>query len=288
MKYLELARQGQLELFKAGVANYDFDAWVLIEKICKISRTEYFLKMHDTVDEADVDSFFAAIERRKAHYPLQYIVGEWEFMGLPFIVNEGVLIPRSDTEIIAEKAVNILTTVFEKHEGKIKVLDLCCGTGCVGISIAKMCPNTIVTCSDISKDAIDICNKNVALNNATNVKVVESDLFENIDEKFNMVVCNPPYIPTKVIDTLMPEVRDHEPRLALDGDSDGLKFYRQIIEELKQHLEYDGYIVFEIGTEQAEDVKEMLREKAYSDIEVLKDLPGLDRAVVAVRRRKYV
>jgi len=288
MKYAELVRQGQAKLFKAGVANSDFDAWVLVEKICNISRTEYFIKMHDPVDEEVVGRYFAAIDKRITHYPLQYILGEWEFMGLTFKVNEKVLIPRQDTEILAEKAVNIISTVFENYNGEVKVLDLCTGSGCVGISIGKMCKNTRVLCADISEDALSVCKENIELNNAENVTLIKSNLFDNIEGKFNVIVCNPPYIKTDVIDTLMIEVKDHEPRMALDGGEDGLKYYREIIDVLKNYLEYDGYILFEIGREQAEEVKEMLRVHAYTELQVLKDLLNNDRAVVGVRRKQYV
>ena len=288
MKYMELVRRGQAELFKAGIPNADFDAWVLVEKVCKVSKTEYFVRMHEEVEEDKVKEFFAAIEKRKTHYPLQYIIGEWEFMGLPFKVNHDVLIPRSDTEILAEKAVNVITTVYEKSKETIKVLDLCCGTGCIGISVAKMCANTEVVCADISDKAVSVCKQNILINKATNVRAIISDLFENVQGRFHIITCNPPYIKTDDLKTLMPEVRDYEPKLALDGDKDGLKFYRKIIDVCKQYLVYDGYIMFEIGYDQAEAVKQMLLEHGYSDIEVLKDLPGNDRTVVGIRRKSYV
>lgn len=288
MKYAELVKQGQIKLFKAGINNADFDAWVLVEKICGISRTEYFVKMHDEVSEDIVTSYFEAIDKRITHYPLQYIVGEWEFMGIPFKVNENVLIPRQDTEILVEKALEIIGSEFEKIKGKISVMDMCTGSGCIGISVAKKCQNTSVTCVDISKAALEVAKENGKLNGVKNILFIESDLFENVNGKFNVIISNPPYITSAEIKKLMPEVKDFEPHLALDGDSDGLKFYKLIINQSKEYLNENGYILFEIGCDQGEQVKKLLFEKGYTDIEVLKDLGGNDRVVIGKRRKMYV
>lgn len=288
MKYAELVKQGQIKLFKAGINNADFDAWVLVEKICGISRTEYFVKMHDEVSEDIVTSYFEAIDKRITHYPLQYIVGEWEFMGIPFKVNENVLIPRQDTEILVEKALEIIGSEFEKIKGKISVMDMCTGSGCIGISVAKKCQNTSVTCVDISKAALEVAKENGKLNGVKNISFIESDLFENVNGKFNVIISNPPYITSAEIKKLMPEVKDFEPHLALDGDSDGLKFYKLIINQSKEYLNENGYILFEIGCDQGEQVKKLLFEKGYTDIEVLKDLGGNDRVVIGKRRKMYV
>ena len=288
MKYAELVKQGQIKLFKAGINNADFDAWVLVEKICGISRTEYFVKMHDEVSEDIVTSYFEAIDKRITHYPLQYIVGEWEFMGMPFKVNENVLIPRQDTEILVEKALEIIGSEFEKIKGKISVMDMCTGSGCIGISVAKKCQNTSVTCVDISKAALEVAKENGKLNGVKNILFIESDLFENVNGKFNVIISNPPYITSAEIKKLMPEVKDFEPHLALDGDSDGLKFYKLIINQSKEYLNENGYILFEIGCDQGEQVKKLLFEKGYTDIEVLKDLGGNDRVVIGKRRKMYV
>lgn len=288
MKYAELVKQGQIKLFKAGINNADFDAWVLVEKICGISRTEYFVKMHDEVSEDIVTSYFEAIDKRITHYPLQYIVGEWEFMGIPFKVNENVLIPRQDTEILVEKALEIIGSEFEKIKGEISVMDMCTGSGCIGISVAKKCQNTSVTCVDISKAALEVAKENGKLNGVKNILFIESDLFENVNGKFNVIISNPPYITSAEIKKLMPEVKDFEPHLALDGDSDGLKFYKLIINQSKEYLNENGYILFEIGCDQGEQVKKLLFEKGYTDIEVLKDLGGNDRVVIGKRRKMYV
>ena len=288
MKYAELVKQGQLKLFRSGINDHDYDAWILVEKICDISRTEYFIKMHDEVPLDIEEKYFQAIEKRMTHYPLQYIVGEWEFMGLPFKVNENVLIPRQDTELLVEKAVEVIGADYYVDKQDVNVLDLCTGSGCIAISIAKMCPNTKVTGSDLSEKALEVANENANLNKVDNVHFKKSDLFTNIKGKYNIIVSNPPYIKSEEVEKLMPEVREYEPRMALDGDADGLKFYRKIIDECKEYMEKDGYIIFEIGYDQSEQVKELLRQKGFTDIEVLKDLSGNDRVVTGKRRQIYV
>lgn len=288
MKYSELVKQGHSKLFKAGINDADLDAWILFEKICGLSKTEYFEKMLNEVPEENISDYFKAIEKRITHYPLQYIIGEWDFMGLTFMVNENVLIPRQDTEVLVEKAIKIVEEEFDIHGNTMPILDMCTGSGCIGITMAKRFTNAEVTCVDISADALDVAKKNAELNEVTNVSFVESDIFSNVTGKYDMIIANPPYISSDEVDKLMPEVREYEPRIALDGDKDGLKFYRMIIERSKEFLNYEGYILFEIGYDQREEVKELLRQKGYVDIEALKDLSGNDRVVIGRRRKKYV
>lgn len=285
MKYAELVKQGQLNLFKAGINDHDYDAWILVEKICRISRTEYFAKMQEEVPDDIKEEFFKAIKKRTTHYPLQYIVGEWEFMGLPFKVNENVLIPRQDTELLVEKTINVINEDFNTEKSEIKVLDMCTGSGCIAISIADMVPNIKVTAVDLSVNALKIAKKNADLNKVTNISFINSDLFDKVRGKYSIIVSNPPYIKSKEVDKLMPEVRDYEPRMALDGDDDGLKFYKKIISECDKYLENDGSILFEIGYDQAEQVKQLLQKNGFADIEVLKDLSGNDRVVTGKRRK---
>ena len=192
MKYAELVKQGQLKLFRSGINDHDYDAWILVEKICDISRTEYFIKMHDEVPLDIEEKYFQAIEKRMTHYPLQYIVGEWEFMGLPFKVNENVLIPRQDTELLVEKAVEVIGADYYVDKQDVNVLDLCTGSGCIAISIAKMCPNTKVTGSDLSEKALEVANENANLNKVDNVHFEKSDLFTNIKGKYNIIVWDAP------------------------------------------------------------------------------------------------
>ncbi len=289
MKYSELVKQGQRKLFKAGIMDSDLDAWILVEKICNISRTEYFVKMHDEVPEEMVEQYFAAIDKRITHYPIQYIIGEWSFMGLPFKVNENVLVPRQDTEVLVEKAMRIIREEMPDPDKKeIRILDMCTGSGCIGISLAKNFQNVFVVGADISKGALEIAKENAELNGVNNIEFIESDLYSKVQGKFDILISNPPYIKSADIEELMSEVKDYEPRIALDGSEDGLEFYRRIIEKGKEFIKEDGYILFEIGYDQREQVKELLREKGYSDIEALKDFAGNDRVVLGKRRKRYV
>lgn len=287
MKYAELVKQGQSKLFKAGINDADYDAWILMEKICGISKTDYFTKMQDEVPDEMVTAYFKAIDKRITHYPLQYIVGEWEFMGLKFTVNENVLIPRQDTEVLVETAIRIIENEYQNTKRKIEILDMCTGSGCIGISLAKFCKNVKITAVDLSEEALLVARKNAEMNNLDNIKFICSDLYQKLGDDvnevyktFDMIISNPPYINTKDIDTLMPEVRDYEPRMALDGDEDGLKFYRSIIFQSRNYLKNDGCILFEIGCEQGGAVKEFFEKNKYKQIEVIKDLSGLDRVVV--------
>lgn len=287
MKYAELVKQGQVKLFKAGIGDAGVDAWILLENICNISRTDYFVKMHDEVPDEYVSSYLAAIDKRLTHYPLQYILGEWHFMGIKFKVNENVLIPRQDTEVLVVKILNIIQEEF-KHQDKIKILDMCTGSGCIGISLAKLCNKVEVTAVDLSKEAIVVARENARMNDVKNIHFIESDLFKvfnmyNDQEPFDIIVSNPPYICSKEIDSLMAEVKNFEPRMALDGDEDGLVFYRKIVEGCKPYIKKGGYLAFEIGWNQAEDVKELMRSR-YDNLEVVQDLAFLDRVVVGKRK----
>ena len=176
-------------------------------------------------------------------------------------------------------------TADRKNEQKVKVLDLCTGSGCIGISVAKLCPDTEVTLADISEGALSVAKKN-AQNLDAGVTLIKGNLFENIEGRFDYILSNPPYIPSEVIEGLMPEVKEHEPRLALDGEADGLSFYREIINEAPDYLNPDGRIYFEIGAEQGEDLTHLMNERGFSEVKVHKDLAGLDRIVTGIYSRK--
>ena len=269
-----LYRDGTICLEKAGIADAKLDAWYLLEYETKISRAMFLADPDKEVEKDKAEHYRKDIETRAQRIPLQHITGEQEFMGLPFCVNEHVLIPRQDTEVLVEEAIRVI----QKEMPEAAVLDLCTGSGCIGISIQSFCSNTQVTAADISEDALKVAQKN-AKENQVPVEFVHSDLFEEISGSYDMIVSNPPYIPSKVIETLMPEVRDHEPIKALDGKEDGLYFYRRITEESVAYLKPGGYLLYEIGHDQGEAVSSYMRENGFDEIEVIRDLAGLDRVV---------
>ena len=266
--------QAANQLAAAGVENEAAESWFLMEAVCGISRSFYLLHEQEAMDPVQEQVYFALTRQRCGRMPLQYLTGEQEFMGLPFCVNEHVLIPRQDTEVLVEEAIRVI----QKEMPEAAVLDLCTGSGCIGISIQSFCSNTQVTAADISEDALKVAQKN-AKENQVPVEFVHSDLFEEISGSYDMIVSNPPYIPSKVIETLMPEVRDHEPIKALDGKEDGLYFYRRITEESVAYLKPGGYLLYEIGHDQGEAVSSYMRENGFKEIEVIRDLAGLDRVV---------
>lgn len=209
--------------------------------------------------------------------PIQYIIGKQEFMGIDFKVNPNVLIPQPDTEILVEKTIEIL-----KHLKEPKVLDLCTGSGAIAVSIAKYIPNSIVFASDISKQALEIARQN---DNENKVNFVHSNLFENIDGEFNVIVSNPPYIKTSEIQKLSKEVQN-EPLLALDGGQDGLLFYREIIKQAHKYLEEQGYLCIEIGEDQKEQVITLINNCSYyKNIQAFKDLSGHDRVIICEKNK---
>lgn len=261
-------------LVAAGVPEPEVDAWYLFEYVTGRNRSSYFLHMDDRLDSSQQKKLEELTRLRMERIPLQYITGSQEFMGYSFLVSPATLIPRQDTEILAEE-------VSKMAEGK-SVLDLCTGTGCILISLAKLCRLKKAVGTDISPEAVETARKN-AIRLQAEALFYCSDLFQAVpsNERFDIIVSNPPYIPTAVIDTLMPEVKEYEPVSALDGDTDGLKFYRKIIQDAGAHLTEQGQIFFEIGCEQAADVSALLVENGFTNIRVVKDFAGLDRVVCA-------
>lgn len=278
MKYRDLYNQGIEKLVSKDIPDAKIDARLLLEYACKTDRNALFLKGDMEVSDEAEKLYFDLISKRMEHIPLQHLTGEQEFMGLTFKVNEHVLIPRQDTECLVEIVLKHL------HDG-MKILDMCTGSGCILISLLHYSNDCQGVGVDLSKDALKVAAHNADMlgNNGIADKVdavfVQSDLFEKVDGKFDIIVSNPPYIKTEVIDTLMPEVKDFEPMMALDGMEDGLYFYRRIILDAKEHLNRGGQIFFEIGYDQGSEVSDLMRENGYVDIEVAKDLAGLDRVV---------
>jgi release factor glutamine methyltransferase len=222
--------------------------------------------------------------RGKERRPLQYLLGEWEFYGRPFKVDERVLIPRPDTEILVEQCKTLMLEIE-----KPKILDIGTGSGAIAITLAKELPESEVLAVDISSDALEVAVLNRELNGATNLKFLRSDLFTNIkDGGYDLIVSNPPYIPQEEYDTLMPEVKGFEPRNALTDNGDGYYFYRKISEEAKKFLKCGGYLAFEIGYNQAEKVGKLISDNELELIGVIKDYGGNDRVVIGRKGEKSV
>lgn len=284
MTYREFYEYGRLKLEAAGIAEAALDARLLLEYICRTDRNE--LLVHADRERSSLEEQFyrAVIEKRAARVPLQHIIGEQEFMGLCFKVNEHTLIPRQDTEILVEEAMHHL------HDG-MRILDLCTGTGCILLSLLQYSNECEGVGIDISGQALMIAREN-AERLKLEAAFLEGDLFapladfesqKTTDRLFDMIVSNPPYIETAVIDTLMPEVREHEPVLALDGGEDGLSFYRRIIAEAPGHMRKGACLLMEIGCEQGEAVAALMRGARLEQVEVYKDYAGLDRVVSGVK-----
>lgn len=271
MTYREAIELGAGVLSKAQIDNPDLDAWYLLQMVCKIERSFYYLHEEEELTTEQQKEYEIALQKRAERIPLQYIIGEQEFMGLTFKVNSNVLIPRQDTETLVEEAIKVC-------KSGMRVLDLCTGSGCIIISLMKNAPGIIATGSDVSKQALLVAKEN-GKNHEADVEWIRSDLFDNITEQYDLIVSNPPYIPTAEISGLMPEVRDFEPFDALDGREDGLYFYREIIRKSKDYLNPDGYLYLEIGYNQGEAVSSLMREAGFAEIEVVRDLAGLDRVV---------
>lgn len=271
MTYREAVEFGTKCLTDAGVPDAALDAWYLLQMVCRIERSYYYVHGEEDITQDAQKEYEIAIQKRAEHIPLQYIIGEQEFMGLRFKVNSNVLIPRQDTETLVEQVLKIV-------KPGMKVLDLCTGSGCVLISVLKNAPELTGMGSDISKTALLVAKENAKLHEV-DAEWVRSDLFDNITETFDVIMANPPYIPTGEILSLMPEVRDFEPENALDGGADGLDFYRKIAGQVKDYLNPGGYVYMEIGYDQGEAVSELMRNAGFTEVEVIKDLARNDRVV---------
>lgn len=272
MNYKEAMALGEKALNVAGISEAKNDAWLLLAYACKIDHTFYYLHLNDDISEEELREYENIIKKRAERIPLQYITGEQEFFGLPFKVDSGVLIPRQDTETLVEEAI-------KNARPGMKIMDMCTGSGCILISILKNVPDVQGFGFDISKKALQIARENAKMNEVS-AFFEKSDLFENVTEQYDMIVSNPPYIPTGDIISLMPEVGQYEPIEALDGMEDGLYFYRKIVMEAKNHLKEGGILLFEIGCEQGQAVSSMMNYAGFTDVRVLKDLAHNDRIVI--------
>ncbi|OUQ64727.1 protein-(glutamine-N5) methyltransferase, release factor-specific [Eubacterium sp. An11] len=278
MTVKEVREKIQKRLQKAEIEDFEYEVWMLLEWKLGIGRAEYFMDPDREIPDKAWMSLNEVLRERERRVPLQYLMGSCEFMGYTFEVDERVLIPRQDTECLVELAVKKIRQTL-REQASCQVLDICTGSGCIGISVKLLCPEAEVTLSDVSEGALDVAKKN-AWNLGASVRTIESDLFENIQGSYDYILSNPPYIPSRVIEGLMPEVREFEPRIALDGTEDGLYFYRAIAEDAVGYLRPGGWLIFEIGQEQGEDLLSILREQGFENTEIKKDLAGLDRIAV--------
>ena len=268
-----LLADGAKMLTQAGIDEAELDAGYILEYITGLNSAQYFIHSEDIIEKNKAEEFFRLIERRSKRIPLSYVIGTRDFFGLTFKVNENVLIPEQETELLVEE-------VIKYSEGKA-VLDMCTGSGCIAISIALFGKPSKVAASDISEKALEVARENAKSLKAGEISFIQGDMFENVTDKFDIIVSNPPYIETGEIDELMPEVRDYIPRLALDGDIDGLKFYRIISKEAVKKLNKNGRIFYEIGYNQSRAVASILLENGFTDVKIMKDYSGLDRIVMA-------
>lgn len=283
--YEEAYRHAVELLAEHGVPDAALDAWYLLEYVTGLRRAEYFLRAKEQIPEEQKREFFSLADKRCRRIPLQYLTGVQEFMGFPFAVGPATLIPRQDTECLVEQAIKYLRQYEKEHSLGVRVLDLCTGTGCIIISLAKLCSLSHAVGTDISEEALDIARRNALALNAE-AEFYCGDLFAALpqDMLFDLIVSNPPYIRTQDIVGLMPEVREHEPVAALDGAEDGLKFYREIVQAAPEYLSDGGRLMFEIGCGQAEEVRMLMDQRGFTELRTDKDYASLDRVVSGVWR----
>ena len=279
MTVSELEKLGSQKLKEAGKEDSDFDSRCLLEFVLDLNPTQYLLNRSEIIDDGCAEKFLSLIERRCGGEPLQYILGKWEFMGLPFYVGEGVLIPRPETEMLVDFALDFL-----KDKKNPVVLDLCSGSGCIAVSVAKHFPNAKIYAVEKSDLAFPYLKKNIWLNCVFNVFAVHGDVFDRAlltDIKPDLILSNPPYIRSSEIASLQSEVR-HEPSMALDGGDDGLIFYREIANSWLDRLATGGAVAVECAEDQTEDIIRLFSDKTkYA--EAFNDLSGLPRMVTAIK-----
>lgn len=274
MKYAEMFRFGAEALERVGVGEAELDARLLLEAVCHTSRNDLLVHGDREITEEQEQQYREWIALRASRIPLQHITGVQEFMGLEFSVNENVLIPRQDTEILVEEVLRELT------DGS-RILDLCTGSGCILLSLLHYSNDCVGVGSDISQEALAVARKN-ADRMGIRADFLCGDLFERVEGRYDFIVSNPPYIASGEIPELMEEVRLHEPLSALDGHEDGLFFYRRIIGECPDYLVRGGSLYLEIGWDQGSAVKTLMEEAGFHEVRVTKDYAGLDRVVSGV------
>lgn len=275
-----LLKEGQEILEAAGIEEAGLDAWLLLEYESGKNRAYYFAHCKEEADEEIKTPYMEKIRKRAQYIPLQHLTHQGYFMGYEFFVNENVLVPRQDTEVLVEEALSLI-----KEKEVPQILDMCTGSGCILLSILLEREDALGTGVDLSEKALSVAEKNrETYHLETRAELIKSDMFqsgyfEGKKESFDIIVSNPPYIPTEEIEKLQAEVRFHDPFMALDGKEDGLYFYRIIAKNAGEYLKPGGFLACEIGCDQGEDVKKMFESCGFSDVKVIKDLAGLDRVV---------
>lgn len=271
MNRKEAYELGITRLTEAGIEEAKSDTLLLLDGICHVTQNDILLHGEVVLDESLTQAFEEALTKRCERIPVQYITGVQNFMGLDFTVNENVLVPRFDTEILVEEVMKHL------HDG-FSILDMCTGSGCILLSLLHYSNDCIGVGVDVSEAALAVAKENCEKLGLT-ASFLQSDLFEKVEGTYDIIVSNPPYIRSDVIPTLMEEVKGHEPMLALDGREDGLYFYRKIADECPNYLCRGGMLFFEIGYDQGETVSGLMKEKGFKEVCVIKDYAGLDRVV---------
>jgi release factor glutamine methyltransferase len=267
--------------------NPSLDSMLLLSYVLEKDKTYIYLNLDKDISEDELERFYHIVRIRAKGYPLQYILKTQEFMGLEFYVEEGVLIPRPDTEILVEKIIDICKERYSERD-RVRILEIGSGSGAIAVSLAHYIENAKVYSVDIDETPLSVAKRNADMNGVNSrVSFILGDVFEplkNLDcREFDIIVSNPPYIKRAEIESLQLEVSTFEPKLALDGGEDGLYFYRKITEESGEHLAKGGLLAFEIGYDQAKDVEIMMKSK-YKDIEIIKDYGGNDRVIIGYKK----
>lgn len=277
MKSIEtLLQEGASRLKAVGIETPRLDAELLLQQAAGITRLDCYVRGKDEVSDTAQRAYYTLLARREAREPIAYLLGSKEFMGLSFKVTPDVLIPRPDTECLVEYALDTLLT----NTDQLKVLDLCTGSGAIGLAIKHFCPQAVVTLSDISETALKVASAN-ADRLGLEVTIVQSDLFEMTEGPYDCIITNPPYIPDAMIEGLEPDVKDYEPRLALSGGNDGFNIYRKIAKAAKSHLKPGGTILLEIGNGQEHTLSQLLEAGGLTVTAFVKDLTGAVRGIAA-------
>ena len=280
MNIFEAYNSTKKALLSAGIEDCVFEAKQIIKHITGLRSSEILMNYTKELTEFQSNNLKAILRQRELRYPLQYIFGEWSFYGRDFYVGPGVLVPRADTETVIE-----VCTEYLKDKKEPKILDLCAGSGCIGITLSKEKEDSGCLMVEKYPEAIRYAEKNITRNKAENARVIAGDVLEGTasGEKYDLIVSNPPYIAENGTEEVSPETK-YEPETALIGGADGLKFYKAITENYKDSLKENGMICFEVGIGQADSVKGILNAAGFTDIGAKKDLNGIERAVYATYR----